>query len=245
MLYLQPSGVSAWRHAGPGPAFATRAAFETFGSWAAAHPGADAQVFLSGHLIHSLAIEPALQVRGEAAVRGYARHQFTHYHGATSMQWPMAVWSGSSGVGACAAHAVDVEALVAAAQAHGIGLLGICPAWSAGLTSLSTTMPSFAGAGRHALLLAEGGLVTWLVADGGAVVTLQQRYLDTPCVAALGALCDDLVACGKPLVAPPQVIGWGLDDEAVAAADAPAAVAKLLGPTAQTHWMLDIVGSPA
>lgn len=244
VLYLQRSGVSSWEHTGTGPTRDKGATFDSFQSWAAAHPGTDAQLFLSGHLIHSLAIEPALNVRGDAAVRGYAQQQFTHYHGTAAMRWPLTAWSGSGGAGACAGHAIDLEALGAAARAHDIRLLGICPAWSAGLPSLGTAIPQFAGVGRHALLLTEGGLVTWLVADNGVVVTLQQRYLDTPNMAALNALSDDLVAQSAALVEPPLIVGWGLDD-ASAVGGTTGAVTPALGHAAMTNWMLDTVGSRA
>ena len=210
---LQAGGVLSWeavkRAASEAPATAR---FDDFDAWCAANEGCDARVFVSGHLLHSLWVDPTLKLADEAAVRAYARQQFAHYHGAPARQWPLAVWADGPQAGACALHALDLDALRASAARHGVRLRSVAPLWSAGLGSLAACVPAFADAGPRALALVEGTLVTWLVADAGRVLALQQRFLDAPQVDSLAALLARLVAEGGLMAGLPVVIGWGLHD---------------------------------
>lgn len=213
---LQAGGVLSWdiakRGAGESPASARFAQFDHFDAWCAANEGCNARLFVSGHLIHSLLIDPALKLADEAAVRTYARQQFTHYHGAPARRWPLAAWADGPQAGACALHALDLDALRASAARHDVRLRSVAPLWSAGLGSLTACVPAFADAGPRAFALVEGTLVTWLVADGGRVLALQQRFLDAPQVDALAALLARLTAEGGLIAGLPVVVGWGLLD---------------------------------
>ena len=210
---LQTDGVLSWDMATRGaiepPATAR---FDHVDAWCAANEGCDARLFVSGHLLHSLWIDPALKLADETAVRAYARQQFAQYHGAPARQWPLAVWADGAQAGACALHALDLAALRASAARHGVRLRSVAPLWSAGLGSLTTRVPAYAAAGPRALALVEGTLVTWLVADAGRVLALQQRFLDAPQVDALAALLARLVAEFGLMAGLPVVIGWGLHD---------------------------------
>lgn len=217
--------------------------------WCAAHHGAQARIRVSGHLLHSIVVDPALRLRDDAAVRAYAMQQFTYYHGTKAQHWPLAVWcSGAlagASAGACALHSFDLPALQAAAARHGVRLRSIAPAWSAGLTSLAIRRPSFAGLGLHALALVEGTLLTWLVADAGRIVALQQRYLDAPHTDALADLLDRLESEGGALAEPPLVVGWGLEGSGHASR----LRVNVLGPTGDGQtvgaWMLDTMNAAA
>jgi hypothetical protein len=242
-LLLDAQGVRAWRtglsrrtdarHAAP-------VASSSIAAWCAANPGSDVRMLVSGHLLHSLVIDPALQLQGDdAAVRRYAQQQFAHYHGAAARQWPLAPWSDSAGAGACALHSVDLAVLQSTAAGHAVRLRSVVPLWSAGLASLSACTPAFAAPGRLALALVEATLVTWIVVDAGRIQALQQRYLDGPRMDALAGLLSQLVAESGPLQALPIVVGWGLEDSGHAA-HLPARVCLPLShPTAHAEWVLD------
>jgi hypothetical protein len=189
-------------------------------------------------------VDAALGLRDADAVRHYAQQQFTHYHGPQAAAWPLAVWFDAgrgdrgSQAGACAVHGIDLESLQADARRHAVRVRSIAPVWSAGLRSLGRWLPRFEDAGRHALLLVEGGVATWLVAEGGRVVALSQRYLDVTRTDAIAALIDGLVEESPPLAGLPVVIGWGTD----AGASVPPELALMPGPwgaSMMSDWMQD------
>lgn len=257
VVYLGAAGVSAWRapngssHAGAAAAATattpttTTGEYADFNAWCRTHSGCDARLFVSGHLLHSLVVDPALRLFDEAAVRAYAAQQFSHYHGPQARQWPMAIWAHPSNSGACAMHSVDLPALMAHAAAHDVRVRSIAPVWSAGLGSLSRLKPAFGGAQPQALALVEGRRVTWLVAQATCVVALQQRFIDTPRIDALADLLHRLVIETGPFAEPPLVVGWGLDD-AQSASSLRAQVLTPLGqPAACAAWLLDAMGHGA
>lgn len=239
-VYLQAQGVLSWRvdaraAASDAPGQAT--AFESFATWCAAHRGVDVQLRVSGQLIHSLAIDAALQLHDPARVRRYALQQFTHYHGPQAAGWPLAVWAEGAQCVACSLHGVDLAALRNDAGTHEIRLLGMIPAWSAGLATLTAIRPEFAGSQRHALLLVEGSAATWLVAEDGVVVTLRQRLIDTPRIDAVERLLAALVLESPPLAAPPIVAGWGIEAPAALPVDRASTFGELSGPGSMIAWM--------
>ena len=244
-LYLQPQGLQSWATGSRSGAGVVATAFAGFEPWCVANAGADATVCVSGHLLHSLVVDSALALDDATAVRSYARQQFTHYHGPQAQHWPLAAWCDDRSAVVCALHALDLAALQSTAAKHDVRLCSVAPVWSAGLNSLAAFKPSFAAPGARALALLEGSLLTWLVADAGRIVGLQQRYLDAPRVAALADLLDRLVREGPALAESPFVIGWGLDDGAEEALPR----CQLLGPLDRqrtaAHWMLDAIGTGA
>ena len=248
VLYLGVAGVSAWSAPAGGSDSSAASAtgeYADFDAWCRANSGCDARLFVCGHLLHSLVVDPTLQLFDEPAVRAYAVQQFSHYHGPQARQWPMAVWAHPSNSGACALHSVDLPTLMAQAAAHDVRVRSIAPAWSAGLASLSRLKPAFAGTQPQALALVEGRRVTWLVAQAACVVTLQQRFIDTPRIDALADLLHRLVIETGPFAEPPLVVGWGLDD-AAPASSLPAQVLTPLGQhTASAEWLLDTMGRGA
>jgi len=248
VVYLGADGVSAWcapnGSSRAGAAAATHE-YADFNAWCQAHSGCDARLFVSGQLLHSLVVDPALQLFDEPAVRAYAAQQFSHYHGPQARQWPMAVWAQPSSSGACALHSGDLPTLMAQAAAHDVRVRSVAPVWSAGLGSVSRLKPAFGGAQQQALALVEGRRVTWLVAQAACVVGLQQRFIDTPRIDALADLLHRLVIETGPFAAPPLLVGWGLDD-AQSAASLPAQVLTPLDqPTACAEWLLDTMGCGA
>ena len=248
VVYLGTAGVCAWDaptdSSHPGAAAATDE-YADFNAWCQAHRGCDVRLFVSGHLLHSLVVDPALRLFDELAVREYAAQQFSHYHGPQARQWPMAVWAHPSNSGACAMHSVDLPTLMAQAAAHDVRVRSIAPVWSAGLDSVSRLKPAFGGAQPQALALVEGRRITWLVAQAACVVALQQRFIDLPRVDALAGLLHRLVIETGPFAEPPLVVGWGLDG-AQSAASLPAQVLTPLGrPAACAAWLLDAMGHGA
>lgn len=241
-LYLQPQGVLAWNtvDARTTDAGATATAtFVNFAAWCRVNPNTDIRLFVSGHLLHSLIVDPVMCLRGDDAVRSYARQQFVHYHGAPARLWPLAVWAGARYSGACAAHSVDLDAIRATAGIQGVHVHSIAPVWSAGLASLTRRVPSLSRPGPRALALVERSLVTWMIADAGTITSIQQRYLDAPRTGPLTELLDRLDAETGPFAQPPVVVGWGLEDGPIP----PALRADMTEPPgdrdAAAQWMLD------
>jgi hypothetical protein len=247
---LQPDGILSWdtvrRTTSELPA-AER--FEHFEAWCTTNEGCDARLFVSGHLAHSLLIDPALNIVDDEAIRTYARQQFTHYHGAPARQWPLAVWADGPQSCACALHALDLDALCASAARHNVRLRSLAPLWSAGLGSLSIRVPALTDPGIRAFALVEGSLVTWLVVDAGRLHAIHQRFLDAPRVDALSTLIGQLVAEGHLLADLPVVIGWGLND-AEPGSDFTSelrarVIGSLNGDGPGAEWVLDAVRSVA
>ena len=235
VVYLHAQGVVSWHVQGEADA---GACFTSFAHWCAAHPGSDADVRISGQAIHSLVIAADLQLHDPAAVRRYALQQFTHYHGPQAAAWPLALWTDGEHCGACGLHGIDLEAMRVEAAAHRVRLVGVAPAWSAGLATLTARDPGFAGAGHRALLLVEGHTATWIVVEHGAIVSLRQRWLDAPRADAVVDLLATLLREAPPLDAPPVVVGWALDAPAPLPPEAGTAFGGLTGPGTMADWML-------
>jgi hypothetical protein len=230
-LYLSSDGVLSWPSATAATAHHKATACADFAAWCAAHPHSDARIFVSGHLLHSLVVDPALKLTDDAALRAYAQQQFGHYHGPAARQWPLAVWSHQSKTqrqaGACALHGVDMNALHAAAHAHGVRLLSVSPVWSAGLSSVTARWSAQEGKqSRHAVALIEGALLTWMLLQGGTVLALEQRYLDAPDWPAALRLVAQLSSNGAALSAPPALVAWGLSPDTAHPLSVHAAVHK-------------------
>lgn len=251
-LYVQTGGVSAW---GPvvqteaGASHAHSAWHISAAEWCAAHPGQAANLVVSGHLLFSLHVSTALPLADAAALRAYAQQQFRHYHGTPAQAWPLALWPDARQRVACALHGIDLPALRAQADAHGVHLRCMLPAWAVALQSARHQVPTLAR-GRCAVVLVEGTLVTWMALHGGAVVGLRERFLDTPTTAALTALLAELNAefglLGL-LEQQPVVLGYGLTDALATRIDAAALPFQTLGSLAGTtpawHWIAAAAGA--
>lgn len=221
-LYWSPEGVLSWpfaalEHGGKPSArnLLKATACGNFDVWCAAHANSEVRIFVSGHLLHSLVVDPALKLTDDAAVHAYALQQFGHYHGAAAKQWPLAVWLHQSKTqfqsGACALHGVDMAALHNAARGHGVRVRSVSPVWSAGLSSVTSKWSASAlNKSVHAVALIEGHLLTWMVLQSGRVLALEQRYLDAPDWPAAQGLVAQLSADSAPLAAPPALVAWGL-----------------------------------
>ena len=199
--------------AGPQPndSTASSTTHESFAHWCAAHPGADASLRVSGQLVHTLVVDPLLKLKDVAAIRRYALQQFTHYHGASAEDWPLAVWRDGAGALVCGLHDTDVQAMLAHAEQHGVRVREFMPVWCAGLAIASVSYPDFGLDGRHAMMLAEGNTATWLVVEDGAVVSVVQRHADSARGADVVALLETLVAETPPLIEPPILLGHGVE----------------------------------
>ena len=244
--YLQAQGVRGWTAADArATGVGTTATFENFDAWCRVNPNTEARLFVSGHLLHSLIVDPVLRLPDDDAVRNYARQQFVHYHGSHARQWPLAVWSSATYSGACAAHSVDVDALRATAATHDVHLHSIAPAWSAGLASLTRQVPSLAHAGHSALALVEGSLVTWMIASAGTITSIQQRYLDAPRTGLLTELLGRLDAETGPFAQPAVIVGWGLEDGPVPTALRANGTTALDDRDATARWLLDSMADSA
>lgn len=198
------------------------------------HADSDVRLLLGGELVHSLLCDPKLPLQDIEDVRGYARHQFSHYHGAAARAWPIALWSqetdgpraagsrqGHTQWGACALHGVDLDALKAVAAQHRVRLRNVVPLWSLALRHAAARVPGVQSAPQAAVALVEGSLVTWLRFQRGSLIQLQQRYLNSPCVADLNELLLSLMQEGGPMGAAgdeaPVLLGWGIADAGVTA----------------------------
>ncbi len=266
-LYWGPNGNLSWPFADadatspsiaghPSPATACA----DFESWCAAHPDSEVRIFVSGHLLHSLVVDPTMQLADDAAVSAYAQQQFGHYHGVAARQWPLAVWSHQNKTqrqsGACALHGVDMSALQNAARGHGVRVRSVSPVWSAGLSSVTSRWSEVALKNSvHAVALIEGSLLTWMLLQSGMVMALEQRYLDAPNWPAALRLVAQLSAESGPLATPAAVVAWGLpartDATEARHSTQPSSIEAAVGAwpadegdcRAMRAWVLDAVGS--
>ena len=243
-LFVHAGGVSAFSPAARGDTTDVQAHVSA-AEWCAAHRGQAANVVVCGHLLFSLHVSAALPLGDAAALRTYVQQQFGHYHGAQAQAWPLAVWHEARQRVACALHGIDLPALRAQAEAHGVHLRCMVPAWAVALRSARQQVPSLAS-GRSAVVLVEGTLVTWMLLDGGALAGLRERFLDTPTPASLTALLTELNAEFGAFDAPPVVLGYGLADASAVHAEATALPFQTLGTLADTaparHWVVASVG---
>ena len=243
-LFVHAGGVSAFSPAARGDATGPHA-HASAGGWCAAHRGHAANVVVSGHLLFSLHVSAALPLGDATTLRTYAQQQFGHYHGAQAQAWPLAVWHEARQRVACALHGIDLPALRAQAEAHGVHLRYMVPAWAVALRSARQQVPSLAS-GRSAVVLVEGTLVTWMLLDSGALAGLRERFLDTPTPASLTALLTELNAEFGAFDAPPVVLGYGLADALAMHTAATALPFQTLGTLADTaparHWVVASAG---
>lgn len=162
-------------------ASAASAAHPDFSAWCAANRGLSCRVLLSAECLAVITAEPALGLKRRLELIEHARTQFEQYHGADyqpagTEPWPVLPWRSASGAGATALRAPSLASLQAAAQAHGVKLLSVQPAWAAlaplllqqdPQTRSDEVLANPSGSGRTLMLLDEGRVVTAIVSNDG------------------------------------------------------------------------------
>lgn len=231
------------RFAAPQPVF-----WDGEASLAGHAPGTALDVLVSARLLHELVCEPGLPLADDAALHTYARQQFAHYFGAPAQRWPLATWTAGNQRGASALHGLDWAALSAAAEAGGVLLKRVRPAWAAALHTLAAEEPVWRTSPLATLAWVEGVVLTLVQPNAG---TLRQQRLAVPTQAAL----DEALAAVPR--ADLKVRSVGLDgcsatpDLALFAAAEPVAAwpqPDFLGPRvlrARLAWPLAVVGALA
>lgn len=203
-LWLQPDGV---RELLPNGATAV----QPWNNWCQAHAGGAAQVWVSGALLHHLVSEAGMPLEDDAALNTYASQLLGHYFGAAAQRWALAPWRSGERSGACALQGADLAQLQAAAQAHGVALRSLRPAWSVALAALLASEPEWARAPLAALAWVEGQLVTWVGLQQGRCVTLRHARLAAATLESLGEALNHLrTEQGKGAAVETLVLGYGL-----------------------------------
>ena len=178
--------------------------------FAALAAGSAVDVIVSARLLHELVCEPGLPLDSEPALQAYARQQFGHYFGASAQRWPLASWSADYQKGATALHGLDWAALAQAADAAGVCVRRVQPAWAPLLQRLAVEEPDWLRAPTAALAWVEGQVLTWLVLEGGQLLRLRQLRLPTATQAAVGVVLGEALAELRE-GASVLVLGYGLD----------------------------------
>ena len=169
-------------------------------------PGTALDVVVSACLLHELVCEPGLPLAGDAALHAYARQQFAHYFGAVAQRWPLATWTAGDQRGASALHGLDWAALSATAEAGGVRLTRVRPAWAAALHTLAAKEPVWRTAPQATLAWVEGVVLTLVQPNAG--VTVRQQRLAAPTQAALDEALAGLAVVSR---ADLKVLSLGLD----------------------------------
>jgi hypothetical protein len=216
VLFVQPG--QAWSYAPDPPHPAVR--HDDAAAWCAAHPQRDAELVVSAHATHELVVQDAtLPLHDAAAVAAWAAHQFVHYHGSVAQHWPVAPWQAGGRSGATAIHGLDLAALEHAAQGHGVRLRAVRSWWPVALAAATRRLPALADAATLQLLVVEGLLLTHVSCSAGAVLDVQQRWLQQPTLEALRELLHELAAV-PALADASLLLGYGVADAGPAGLDA-------------------------
>ncbi|MFG6464463.1 hypothetical protein ACG04Q_23030 [Roseateles sp. DXS20W] len=163
---------------------------DEFAAWCRDMPGTAVELIVSARALHELVAEPGLPLADLDAVQAYAQQQFAHYFGAAAQRFAVAPWQLGEAVGASALHGLDLAALRAQAEAAGVRVAAVRPAWAAWLASL----PAATRAGSGRAVWHEGSVAVVIQLDRGRVTALQSRRVNT--LADLGT--DAPLAVGTP-----------------------------------------------
>lgn len=163
---------------------------DEFAAWCRDMPGTAVELVVSARALHELVAEPGLPLADLDAVQAYAQQQFAHYFGAAAQRFAVAPWQLGDAAGASALHGLDLAALRAQADAAGVRVAAVRPAWAAWLASL----PAATRAGSGRAVWHEGAVAVVIRLDRGRVAALQSRRVNT--LADLGA--DATLAVGTP-----------------------------------------------
>jgi len=161
-----------------------------FEDWCREQPGSAVELAVSARALHELVCEPGLPLADLDAVQAYAQQQFAHYFGAAAQRFAIAPWQLGEVAGASALHGLDLAALRVQADAAGVRLHAVRPAWAAWLASL----PAATRAGTGRAVWHEGDVAVLIQLDRGRVTGLQSRRVST--LADLGA--EAPLAIGTP-----------------------------------------------
>lgn len=178
-----------------------------FAAWCQAHPGQVVDLWIAGPLVHHLVCRHDIPLADAAAVMGYARQLFAHYHGATAQRWPIAPWRSSAVRGATALHGADADALRAAGERHGVRIRSLRPLWAAALQWAARNNSALATRPTARLAIAEGALVTWLRLQRGRCVDVVTSRLASPSAVDLA---DAVAAADVDDLSPVFAMGYGL-----------------------------------
>jgi hypothetical protein len=174
--------------------------------------GFNVRLVLSGTLTHQLVVsDPALPIQDTEAMLAWARHQFVHYHGPAAQRWPLAAWQNRAQRGVSAAHGIDLDALLRAAESQRVHLRAVQPWWAVALQAATLEAPTLALAERAELWLVEGPQVTRLVCGSGRLLQIERHWLEQANVTALGALVADH---GGDTTAR-WLLGYGIDETGI------------------------------
>jgi hypothetical protein len=155
---------------------------DEFAAWCRDMPGTAVELIVSARALHELVAEPGLPLADLDAVQAYAQQQFAHYFGAAAQRFVVAPWQLGEAAGASALHGLDLGALRAQADAAGVRVAAVRPAWAAWLASL----PAATRAGSGRAVWHEGSVAVVIQLDRGRVTALQSRRVNT--LADLGDL---------------------------------------------------------
>ncbi len=173
---------------------------EEFAAWCREHPGTAVELLVSARALHELVCEPGLPLVDRAAVKAYAQQQFAHYFGAPAQRFEMAPWQLGDAAGASALHGIELAALQAQADAAGVRLHAVRPAWAVWLSALPASLR--AGSGR--LAWREGELAVLIELERGRVVSVQVRRSLPPGEALLAEGTPESDLAPQPGPAMPQ-----------------------------------------
>lgn len=180
--------------------------------WCQANAGCAIDLWAAGCTVHHLVCRPDLPLRDSAAVFGYAKQLFTHYHGMPAQQWPMAPWRSGSVRGACALHGTAERGLREAAARHRVLVRSVQPLWAAALQWALRHNQALSKQAKASVVLVEAALITWIDINRGRCVDLRTSRL------AAGTMADLLAALSASERADPRstvVLGYGLQGEVI------------------------------
>lgn len=163
---------------------------DEFAAWCRDMPGTAVELVVSARALHELVAEPGLPLADLDAMQAYAQQQFAHYFGAAAQRFAVAPWQLGEAAGASALHGLDLAALRAQADAAGVRVAAVRPAWAAWLASL----PAATRAGSGRAVWHEGSVAVVIQLDRGRVTALQSRRVNT--LTDLGG--DAPLAVGTP-----------------------------------------------
>jgi len=181
---------------------------DEFAAWCREAPGTAVELVVSARALHELAVEPGLPLADLDAVQAYAQQQFAHYFGGAAQRFAIAPWKLGEAAGASALHGLDLAALRSQADAAGVRIAAVRPAWAAWLASL----PAATRAGSGRVVWHEGEVAVLVQLDRGRVTALQSRRVQNlldlggEAPLAVGTPADELIPQPGPATPQPDFL---------------------------------------